>query len=352
MNNMNMNNNPFSNMIIPNMSKEEIMNQMTKKPLNKNENYIVIDSRDRNTNKFTNISDYRIDLEQKYRKCCKIELVFAFIPDSQYIINNTNNKLHYTDKITNNNIITTDSSKIYEIDLPSGNYTSFITSSSIEQYDIDSSNSKVRDKLAKELETKLNTHLQQKNFSSASPGVEVTYDINTDKYTIEAKNLSKDIGFIFKGDEDYLYGINRDKVNTYRKNTIAPVLGFDKDNYLLTPTSGSKVTLVAPNRKDFYRNKYAVLTLKNLDFDRLQSINTNIDDSFAILPITGNCSKSKQPWPDEKRFSFEFVNKYPDINNLDIMFTDYDGNLIDFNGHNHLLIFCITTLNNNNLIDI
>ena len=56
--------------------------------------------------------------------------------------------------------------------------------------------------------------------------------------------------------------------------------------------------------------------------------------------------KANNRGSDEKRFSFEFVGSYPDIDRLDIQFTDYDGNLIDFNGHNHTLIFCITTLNN------
>ena len=187
-------------------------------------------------------------------------------------------------------------------------------------------------------------------------GIEVTYDIPSDKYTIHALET---IALLCRGD-DYLYGVNRDRVKAYRKNSLAPIIGFDKENYIIKKNEDAAVAdgalaglqnYTAPFRRYLNRNKYAVLTLKNMDFDRLQSINTNVDNSFAILPILGNCSKSKQPWPDEKRFAFEFIDKYPDINNLQIMFTDYDGNLIDFNGHNHLLIFCITTLNNH-LIDI
>ena len=61
-----------------------------------------------------------------------------------------------------------------------------------------------------------------------------------------------------------------------------------------------------------------------------KTINTQVTDSFCYNTLyTVNCGKSKQPWPDEKRFAFEFVGSYPDIDRLDIQFTDYDGNLID-----------------------
>ena len=72
--------NTNNNLIIPNMSNDEIASKFASKQVknkNENENYIVIDSRDRNTNLYPNIADYRIDLEQKYKKSSKIELVFA-----------------------------------------------------------------------------------------------------------------------------------------------------------------------------------------------------------------------------------------------------------------------------------
>jgi hypothetical protein len=148
---------------------------------------------------------------------------------------------------------------------------------------------------------------------------------------------------IFKGD-DVLYGEQREKISSYKEKTIGAVLGFDMLNY--SNTSGQSKSITSEFRKDYYRNKNVVLSLKNLNTERMQTINTYVKDSFAILPVLANCGKSKQPFPDEKRFAFEFTGTYPDIDRLDIQFTDYDGNLIDFNGHNHTLIFCITTLNN------
>ena len=53
---------------------------------------------------------------------------------------------------------------------------------------------------------------------------------------------------------------------------------------------------IADFRKDYHRNKNVVLSLKNLNTERMQTINTKVKDSFAIIPIHGNCGKSKQPW--------------------------------------------------------
>ena len=93
-------------------------------------------------------------------------------------------------------------------------------------------------------------------------------------------------------------------------------------------------------------DKYVMLNILNNNLNRLNSTNKYIQDAFAIIPII---NQFKQPWPDDKKFDISFTNTLPDIEYLDIQFTDYYGNLIDFNGHDHLLIFAITTMNNNNL---
>ena len=40
----------------------------TREPINKQISYIVVDSRDRNTSKYTNIANYRLDLTETYRE--------------------------------------------------------------------------------------------------------------------------------------------------------------------------------------------------------------------------------------------------------------------------------------------
>ena len=77
---------------------------------------------DRNNVKYPSpygISDYRIDLSETYRKCCKIELVYAFIPDSQYVINGNNNVLTISKSLNNNK---PDLTNTVDIVIPKGDY--------------------------------------------------------------------------------------------------------------------------------------------------------------------------------------------------------------------------------------
>ena len=82
----------------------------------------MIDSRDRNNVKYPSpngISNYRIDLNQTYRKCCKIELVYAFIPDSQYVINSGNNILTISKPIDDK---VPEKTEVVDIEIPKGDY--------------------------------------------------------------------------------------------------------------------------------------------------------------------------------------------------------------------------------------
>ena len=97
-------------------TNSNIHSNNNKQPVNKTISYITIDSRDRNTHTYNNISNDRIQLSDSYKKTCKIELSFAFIPNSLYNINNNNNQLHFTEQLqyTNDNILS--------INIPVGNY--------------------------------------------------------------------------------------------------------------------------------------------------------------------------------------------------------------------------------------
>ena len=406
-------------------TNSNIHSNNNKQPVNKTISYITIDSRDRNTHTYNNISNYRIQLSDSYKKTCKIELSFAFIPNSLYNINNNNNQLHFTEQLqyTNDNILS--------INIPVGNY---------DKTPITNSNPK-QDLLAQHIQTMLN------NKGNATYSVE--YDSLLDNYIIESDLYDKNMNvptifqLLFEG-EKKPYGkysiekvpvrnsddtIKRDsngaivyqetffgeKVSTYIDKTIGKHLGFDKttynglingsinndpnnntyiigtntfftqdlivDKYIIIantinnqPTQLSRYkikTIISDTELEldsiisnidnaqlytgrfqgcFTRNistdKYVMLNILNNNLNRLNSTNKHIQDAFAIIPII---NQFKQPWPDEKKFDISFTNTLPDIEYLDIQFTDYYGNLIDFNGHDHLLIFAITTMNNNNL---
>lgn len=391
---------------------------------NKNQNFVTIDSRDRNYNLYPSISNYKIQLPKIYRKVERFELLFSYLPNSFYNINNHNNILYFNEEL---NI---DSKNMLTIDIPSGNYPK------------DLINNNPQDLLAKTIQEKLNqkgnanytvTYSELKNnyiiesdlfdqntniptgFSISCKGKEIPIgDFSYEK--VPKRNLDNTIMTNSKGEiiyEDVFIG---EKVNEYNKNDIGPVVGFDKINYnglingkvnndpnnpnniigtdtdfildllvdkyilivntvpgqplqlnrykIVSIISETELELDSPVvpindallykgwiQSSFVRNlepdKYVALCLphENDILSRIDSTNTHIQDSFGIIPIT-NCYK--QPWPDEKRFFVDFKQHYPDIDELTIQFKNYNGDFVDFNGMDHVLVFSIITLNNNN----
>jgi hypothetical protein len=77
------------------------------------EEYILIDSRDRNYDNY-NENDYKLILNKKYKNIIDIELISAIIPNSQTLIHSNNNTIYI--KESNDSVI--------EIPLTNGNYTS------------------------------------------------------------------------------------------------------------------------------------------------------------------------------------------------------------------------------------
>lgn len=54
-----------------------------------------IDSRDRDCNKYPNPNMYSLELPTTYKNVYSIEVMKTFIPQSQYVVDNHNNKIHY-----------------------------------------------------------------------------------------------------------------------------------------------------------------------------------------------------------------------------------------------------------------
>lgn len=74
---------------------------------------IIIDSRDRNTDKYPDTNNFTVDLEEDLYSIISIELISAEIPNVEYIINNDNNLLHFEETMGTTLTAT----------IPIGNYT-------------------------------------------------------------------------------------------------------------------------------------------------------------------------------------------------------------------------------------
>ena len=80
--------------------------------------HIVIDSRDRNHDIYQTTNEYEVDLNTVYKDIVSIELLSAEIPHSGYIINSSNNEIHFIE--TNAQV---SGNTYYTATISQGNYT-------------------------------------------------------------------------------------------------------------------------------------------------------------------------------------------------------------------------------------
>jgi hypothetical protein len=232
----------------------------------KQKNFFV-DSRDRNYSLYPNPAKFNIELKEEYKYVKTLELIMAQIPPSQYLINNTNNIFYINIGGVDNEII-----------IENGNY---IDPCPINKplpkkpHELNKRGSEIfkdceitTDSLSEEIQTKLQNKMNRNNYCQhQSPFIEVSYDFNKDNYifssdlcpTICDASQGEKIILNFRGKE-IPYGnqeiekvpkrtlfdtIERDdkgnviyeeisvgdKTVTYKKNSMAKVLGFECKNY-------------------------------------------------------------------------------------------------------------------------
>lgn len=318
-----------------------------RKDQNKRFNTLIIDSRDRNYNLYPNANDYTVDLDEDYQDVLSIELVSAKVPFSNYLINKTNNILYFSESnedivILNNDVSPVVQPNLLSIEIPPGNY--------------------LKTPLAVVIQDLLNNHPTKSNTYT------VTYTQVTDNYTISSDGYFQ---LIFNGGtEPYgpqsmekitrrdLYGsivydnygqpiIDIVKVgqvrDIYVKNTIARVLGFSRKNRTDNDTYSSDY------RCDFSPNNY--ISLKIINLNHIDSNQKSIKDSFAIIPTVYSDMEYQQlevlniyssTYTDKKIFT-----QPKRIGELKLRFYTYDGELYDFQGMEHRLVFIITSLKQN-----
>jgi len=260
---------------------------------------LVIDSRDRNTDNYPNSYKYQVDFDYIYKDIVSIELVSANIPKTEYLINNSNNSLIFSEN----------GGSELEATIAIGNYTPSTLKTAI------------------------------KNAMEAVGGDTYTVDADetlTNKFTITKSSGSLEL--FFNGGSETYGTSTRIK---YRDNSIGPIIGFKQ-----TDLSGA-ATYTGQNQFNLKGPSYILLHIHNLD-NLFGVHNNSVSKSFAKIVLDTEQSeykffKSQNDYICRKEFSPPLAK----MAQLDIEFRNYDGSFYDFGGLPHSLYFKVTTLNQN-----
>jgi len=269
------------------------------------DNYLTIDSRDRNTDIYPNSNNYIVNLNETYRSVVSVELITAEIPKSGYLIENYNNILNFQEK--NNQVL---SSTYYEAEILIGNYTSQTIGQAIQD---------------------------AMNLVGQSTYSVFFTDDEKIKINSDMSGGNNIFNLVFSdGLENYGIDSFRSKYITY---TIAPIIGFDakilsgQNNY----TSNNRIT--------FQSEDYILLEIPELS-GLIDGVHYNSQDDFAKILLN-----SKQ----NKITFYENLKVYPiiktfhptlsiNLSKLTINFKVFGNHLYDFHGLEHSLTFKIGTL--------
>lgn len=121
------------------------------------------------------------------------------------------------------------------------------------------------------------------------------------------------------------------------------ITGFDTCGILL------RASYTAQYPYDLKSTPYVILNVP--EFHKLKSVNKHIDDAYAIIPVTpcaagcGDFSLVNTGYQPAQREITYFNPPLGSLIYITIRFTDAQGNLYDFGGRDHLLVFELMALN-------
>ena len=244
---------------------------------------LVVDSSQRNRSVYENPGKYSFQFIKQYRDVISLELIQANIPNSFYSINNNNNKI--TINVGTNQHI---------ISIPLGNYN-----------DVDN------------LTTLINTRI-----NNVVPGA---WTFSVDKRLNKFK-LDGPTGFtVVSGapqNADIIVGIGS----------------------LDLVSNANSVTM--PNCYVMHPYRYLILEIRNMQ--RCDGNTSALMDSFCIIPIDTAADNSgilkNGDTIDNDTYVFYFPEPLHKLADMEITFRTPDGNICDFNGRDHFLVFEIRSL--------
>jgi len=258
---------------------------------------LVIDSRDRNISDYPNNYNYQIDFDEIYKSVTSIELVSASLPKTEYLINNTNNTIYFSEN--GGDLITAT--------IPTGNYTEATLATAIE------------------------TVLETAGTDTYTVSVDTTL---TNKYTITKSSGTLEL-FFNGGTEQH--GVSTRTI--YKDNSIGRIIGFSPIDL-----SGA-ATYTGQNQYNLNGPSYVLLKILNID--NLEGVhNKSVSKSFAKIPLDTN-QRDYKFFKAQTDYIVKKVFQPPlsKLSQLNIEFRNYDNSFYDFGGLPHCLYFKIDTLN-------
>jgi hypothetical protein len=266
------------------------------------EYFVVIDSRDRNYDLFSSTSQYEIELNNVYKDIVSIELISAEIPHSGYIINASNNEIHFIETNTQ-----TSTNTYYTATIPQGNYT----------------------------ESELATTIGEQMTTAGQSTYTVTVDTTSRKMSIASNLTGGDniFSLIFRGNTEKYEDNTR---YLYKERSIGSILGFIRNDL-----SGS-ASYSGQNQYNINGENYILLHIDNLS--NMEGRGYGVSNSFAKITLTSDKNKTRFYNMNEYITKKIFNPPLGKLNQLFIKFKKYDGGLYDFGGIEHSLFFKITTL--------
>lgn len=261
--------------------------------------YLLIDSRDINYDKYSS-SDYKYKLPFLLKDVKSIELINANIPNTEYPINESNNKLHFQEL---NSQVSSDT--YYTVSLTPGYYTI--------------------NELISELQLQL-TNIGSSNYS-------VTLLNNKIRILSDLTGGDGIFNLLLKGDNEMFKTTTR---TTYINNSLGKVLGYDNLNY-----TGNSFYL-AQNSYKIDSEDYVFLNIKNINNKIFSSNNYSEDNLFGKLSLKNiNPGEILHYVKNNKNIIQYFKPPIENLEHLDISFTKYNGTNYNFNGHEHSLLLKI-----------
>lgn len=274
---------------------------------------LIVDSSQRNRSVYENSGHYTFELINSYKDVISLELIQANIPNSFYSINSNNNVISLDFDNNNDDVVETTL-----ITIPKGTYTTAVL-------------------LATAITNAINLALNRVSGLAADRKFLVEHNATLNKYVIT-------------GPDDTAAGV----AHTTPEFVLTPgvtygadiIIGLNSSATNSTSAGGSATPLTLPNSHMIHPFRYLVLEIRGME--RCDGNSNTLLNSFCVIPIDTTANNSglvkDGDTIDNDTYVYHFPEPVPCLSNMEITIRTPDGNICDFNGCDHFMVFEIICL--------